>query len=281
MIRVARKLSTLQNYSRISIPILNPNYKFMVLSDLHLESNNEINHINSFIPESDENRETKLILAGDIGNPKSKKYWDFLKSCATNYESVYFVNGNHEYWQKDGILSMAETEKLVELRSKEIADNLHFLNKTSKLLDPDTLIIGATLWSHIPDLYKGYVHRIMGDYSYIYKTDKSLIVPDDTCDINKDHTDWIFDTVKKNKTKNCVIVTHHLPIFDLVADSYKGHFSRYAFTNFFENDIKNNDNIKLWICGHSHQKKIIQKDNCTFILNPVPTYKKYLQQTNN
>ena len=68
-----------------------------ILSDIHLELRNYIpkdifpEKINSGIEEV-------LILAGDIGDPFSNIYKEFLTLCRSTFSFVIVVAGNHEFY---------------------------------------------------------------------------------------------------------------------------------------------------------------------------------------
>lgn len=76
--------------------------KFKVVSDIHLEFYN-INHIKFFIQsitENKNNKDTYLLLAGDIGklnNDKEiEKYTIFLTELSDKFKHIYLIMGYHE-----------------------------------------------------------------------------------------------------------------------------------------------------------------------------------------
>lgn len=67
---------------------------FQVISDIHLEYYNSFPRI---IPTSN-----YLCLAGDIGtisNKYDKKIEKFLSYCSIHWKKVFYVLGNHEFYQ--------------------------------------------------------------------------------------------------------------------------------------------------------------------------------------
>lgn len=73
-----------------------------------------------------------LILAGDIGNPMSKIYKKFLTEMAHCYDKVFIITGNHEYYQssRKKIFSMDDVDKMARLVTESIP-NVHFLQRNS------------------------------------------------------------------------------------------------------------------------------------------------------
>ena len=94
--------------------------KIKVISDLHLERKI------GFIKFKKNDIGGTLLLAGDIGSPLHSNYWDFLKYSSDNFEKVFFITGNHEYWN-DNNYTMNDINNIIEEKSSEIP-NIEFLN---------------------------------------------------------------------------------------------------------------------------------------------------------
>ena len=65
-------------------------YQFQLISDIHLE----FGAIKKISKCAD-----YLILAGDIGYPDQKLFKDFLSNTSKIFNKVFYVAGNHEYYQ--------------------------------------------------------------------------------------------------------------------------------------------------------------------------------------
>ena len=68
-------------------------------SDLHLEfsANSQFLRENPIIPKGD-----ILILAGDIiPFPEMNNYADFFDTLSSQFKTVYWIPGNHEYYHAD------------------------------------------------------------------------------------------------------------------------------------------------------------------------------------
>ncbi len=65
-------------------------YTFQLISDLHLEMGSYFN-LKAKAP--------YLLLVGDIGYPESQIYKDFLKQYSKKFDKIFYISGNHEYYQ--------------------------------------------------------------------------------------------------------------------------------------------------------------------------------------
>tara|TARA_R100001163_G_C5066416_1_gene204820 strand:+ start:2691 stop:3935 length:1245 start_codon:yes stop_codon:yes gene_type:complete len=86
---------------KIDVPNSLPfNGQVQVLSDLHLDYKKWKGR--EVAPEIAVGENAKfLVLAGDIGNPISKIYNDFLKNVCKIFEHVVLVPGNHEFYEQE------------------------------------------------------------------------------------------------------------------------------------------------------------------------------------
>src|ERR1700761_2411214 len=127
-------------------------FKLQYISDIHLE------HRNTFpiIPPVG----NYLALLGDIGNPFKKNYIDFINYTSKNWDKIFLISGNHEYWQERYTIS--EVDKEIENIVSKF-DNVYFLNKKSHY-NNGYLFVGTTLWSKI---YTKSSKNTMGDDLYI------------------------------------------------------------------------------------------------------------------
>ena len=67
------------------------------ISDLHIERKIKTIRFNK------KDLGGNIFIAGDIGSPLEKSYWEFLSYASYNYDNVFFTTGNHEYWNNDYI----------------------------------------------------------------------------------------------------------------------------------------------------------------------------------
>lgn len=232
-------------------------------SDLHLELRQTIKHPKLF-PLWDFQKDDKtvyyLALLGDIGNPFQDNLRIFLKKIHKKYEKIFYVPGNHEYYNLSGSYKSKDKfhERLQEI-CEEFENVLLLDNKTFTL---DGLkIIGSTLWSNIPDDKAEYIKLRLNDYHLIKKTIDSQDIPinitvSDTNKWNEESISFIKNEIE-NSSDPCVILTHHAPLFsDPEADIYTADpiylngGNNYAFHNDLSSMM--NKPICAWLYGHTH-----------------------------
>ena len=183
-------------------------------SDLHLEKGFE----RTIIPEK-----PFLLLGGDIGYPNQQSYTKFLHETAYYFDKVFVLSGNHEYdnvhYTKINDIDL-QIENICSLRN-----NLHFLQKKSHLLCPETNLVlaGCTMWSQLPAV----------KYNY-----------------HLDHIKWLTETVENNPENNYMIATHHCPLFENLYVKYHSKIPNYFASD--QTELVKKKNIITWIHGHNH-----------------------------
>lgn len=224
---------------------LKTKFKLQYLSDVHLEYKYKVPRIKK--------QANNLALLGDIGNPFTTKYHDFIYQASNEFEKVFLIAGNHEYWHNK---SISHTNyKIMDICSK--FNNVNFMNN-QYYLNNNILILGSTLWSNI---YKSN-HLIKGDNKYINISCNELNHLYNNC-IN-----WLKKEIKNNQDKDIIILTHFVPTFKLIEDKYKTkHFKKYndRFTTNLDYMIKKP--IIAWLCGHSHSVIESNLDNAYIGIN--------------
>lgn len=206
------------------------------ISDLHLEKYTTYFKIPT--------HSKYLALCGDIGNPFKKNYSDFIKYVSNNFEKVFLISGNHEYWQSGKHNIQQVNDKI---RSLTQHTNVCFLNMDHESIDDEYIVLGCSLWSKNDNwlVYPGLDRQIINDNE-----------PLSCREINKYHTkcvDFIKENVNKFNNKKIIIISHHMPSFKLIVPKfqtgvYRRLRSRYA-TNL---DYLFKPPIVGWLCGHSH-----------------------------
>ncbi len=231
---------------------------FEVISDLHTEliNSQQFDKIYKLFKGDAEN----LILAGDIGDPFSEFYKNFLSNISLQYKKIFIIAGNHEFYNKHTIEQTVEQINNVS----KLFDNVYFLNQT--LLEFENFIIlGCVLWTHIIDDEQNQVTEYMNDYKFI-----SNFTVKKQNKLHKKDVNWLkeqFIQLHYNK-KPVIVVTHHLPSYKLIHTKYlKNSIINSAFANtdcdaFFEK-------INYWVCGHTHTPMLLDIDNCKCICNPL------------
>ena len=116
-------------------------------SDFHLEFHS-LQHP-KLIPywefQKNKNCNYHLALLGDIGNPLQKNLHLFFEKISPKYQKIYYVPGNHEYYNLDQQIIRPKEEfdlQLINLCKK--FSNIILMNNKIDYID-DTKIIGSTL----------------------------------------------------------------------------------------------------------------------------------------
>ncbi len=217
--------------------------KIQYASDIHLEfrDNSRFLKEHPLVPVGD-----ILILAGDIGylndeNYSTHPFWDWVSD---NYEQVYIIIGNHELYK------YTDLAKIPKGLIHSIRNNVSvYYNDVIHLNDVD--IILSTLWAKIP-LEEAYItERGVTDFHRILYNEESL-----TWDkFNEEHEKclaFIKQSVIDSTAKQIIVVTHHVPSFQLSSPDFAGSKINGAFTVELEDYIATSP-ISYWIYGHSHR----------------------------
>lgn len=228
------------------------------ISDIHLESG-PIN-----IPVTDVDKQTILVLAGDIGlvhkQYDKQLYVEFLRLMSLQFKYVILVMGNHEHYHGSIKLTYSRIKNaLTELK----LNNVFLLEKESVVLD-GVAFIGATLWTNCdyhspfsPMLWRGMLDsQVIRNGPTLSSPYERKLSPEDTWKDHSEAIEFILSEIDKqtacgNKT---VVVTHHAPSTLSIPDQYKtGPHSNLNM--FFCSDLTMDimdHNPDIWIHGHTH-----------------------------
>lgn len=251
-------------------------FKIQFVSDLHLEMHDRKNtgtiepgmFVKPGVAEY-------LALCGDIGYPERPALRTFLAWCSKNWKTVFYIAGNHEYYNHafSNQSTMEEKESMLEAICSEFP-NVHFLQKKSVFLSEYNLrICGTTLWSHIPE--EMYFKVLLGRNDYrkiLHSSDEEEICNLTPTIIEKIHIEqkiWLekeIDLAWQAKER-VLVLTHHLPTYKLVHEKYEGHSLNCGFASHLDYLLR--EPVKAWICGHSHTGQRLEINGLVCALNPV------------
>ncbi len=214
--------------------------KIQYCSDLHLEflQNNKFIKKHPLIPAGD-----ILIMAGDIVPfAVMDEQHDFFNYLADNFETTYWVPGNHEYYHwdistKSGAINEAIRSNVFVVNNQTI--------QTGK-----TRLIFSTLWSDISPDASFFIQRRMADFSAINFNGK----PFTTDEYNTLHSEckkFIEDELVEKVTTATMVITHHVPTFLQYPVKYKRDVLNEAFATELHSMIEQSS-IDYWLYGHHH-----------------------------
>jgi len=241
---------------------------FILLSDLHLE----IKYF--FIPETKNEKDTIVVLAGDIGVASKKNTLiDFLVNTSQRFREVIYILGNHEHYRGNFPTSYDKIKTLI----KELdINNIHVLEKESIVFDNVAFVCG-TLWT---DMNKNNPSSMldaklcMNDY-HVIRTGPKLepwrqkLEPIDTVAAHLRTKEFIFPEIIKQKENGnkVVVVTHHLPSYQSVPMEFKGDRLSPAYASeLFEEIMDTMPDI--WCHGHTHTSMDYMIGDCNVLCNP-------------
>lgn len=226
--------------------------KVKIISDVHLEHRFFIpNDIFSGSEEAD-----VCILAGDIGYPNSDLYQEFIENVKEKYQKTFMITGNHEYYDNTHLhLTMDNIDYTCEMLED---DNLTFLNRNFELYK-GYHFLGCTLWSNLCG-DKIDCAASINDFKFINGLSKK--------EYNLFHIrdrEWITKEIQNFPNIPKVVITHHLPSYQLIAQKYK--FS--PLNHYYASDLEYlmGDDVGYWICGHSHCQTERNINGTTCVIN--------------
>lgn len=252
--------------------------KIRLFSDLHLE-------FGGFdIPSLPDDKDTLLLLAGDIAIGKKKHtYLDFLADAVDQFRKIIYIPGNHEYYHGSHKVTWNRMqEHMVEkLRDQGFDAYLHMINMRT-VVDGDVVIIGATMWTDFDrqhPLTMEKARTYMNDYKAIRRGDEKndyagRLRP---MDVLKEHNQakvFIFEECRKWKAegKKVIVMTHHAPSFQSIHKSFKGDEMNGCYASELAYDIMDLDDLGLapdfWVHGHVHNTFDYNIGSTRVLVNP-------------
>ena len=190
------------------------------------------------------------------------------------FREIIFVLGNHEHYK--GKFPTTHTKIWNELVDY---DNVSVLEKEAIWLD-DVAFVCATLWTDMSNhdaLVIEQSRLTMNDYNIIRTGPigepwKKTLHPHDTIADHLNAKHFIFKEIKKQKAngRKVVVVTHHGPSYQSVAEQFRGDPVNGAYVSELSEDIFDleDDAPEVWIHGHTHVSFDYNIGNTRVICNP-------------
>jgi hypothetical protein len=229
-----------------------------------------------------------LALAGDIGRPDKRSYRDFLHYCSRNWQQTFVIAGNHELynsrhsgnWRHMPVQSIDTASMRMELCSTVAKEfpNVHFMNRTRyDLPSGDLTILGATLWTDLNTEEKQkQAEAGMNDHRMIAVDEEPeeggtlirSLTGKDAFGWHRTDREWLRQEIAANAEigRPVLVITHHLPTFDLIATKYQGSPLNIAFASECTELLR--DPVRGWIAGHTHTGAHRTRGNIQLGVNP-------------
>jgi predicted phosphodiesterase len=223
-------------------------FRFQLFSDIHLENYKRFPKIKPLAP--------FLFLAGDIGN-YGKNFIDFFDYCSANWEKVFYVLGNHEYYDKSKTMETLYVDYLAlfEKRYK----NVFLLNNSFVDIDENLRVYGDIMWTYPPIQNKSEAKIYFNDYNNIRYFDHKMneittITPDYIAMYSKAQYHDLVEFLKTNEKKT--IIMTHFPPTQTNTSSPKHKNEEQNVKDYFAwpdlIDAVDTTNVVAWISGHTH-----------------------------
>lgn len=217
---------------------LSLNMSVKILSDLHLEFIKAPAAVNAFIDGLiDERKVDVLIMAGDVAGHSGVAY--ALARFRERFDDVLYVPGNHEFYGTSFV-------NLRDTLAKIAAPGLHLLDNGVVEIQGHRFV-GSTLWFPDDPLSAYYCsrlndfHRIEDFAETVYEENRRSV-----------------EFLQKHVMKGDIVITHHLPSGQSVADRFRSNPLNRFFLCEMDELILDRE-PRLWIHGHSH-------DSCDYTL---------------
>lgn len=229
--------------------------KLYFVSDVHLELRKPKFVMKPMIdPQIDTDSKNILALCGDIGNPFSEVYEQFVGLHAKLFHHIFIVSGNHEYYSHKKHMSISETDSRIrDIQNK--FTNVTFLQKNSFEID-NFVFLGCTLWSNVDQCAETCMSDYLKIYTYDMFNDKRLINYMDILQLHGDMLEWLEETIAQtSKDKKVIVLTHHAPSFEMTDnDNYKNYYATDC-------EYLCDNQVIVWLSGHTHKSKDIKIKN--------------------
>jgi len=184
-----------------------------------------------------------LILAGDIlpfGLHKTQTA--FIDDIADQFEMVYWIPGNHEYYEYD--LATVADPLLEKLRS-----NVWLVN--NQVIDYKKIsFICSTLWSKVEVINALDVQRSISDFFSIQWQGKRFTT-EQFNQLHNQSVSFLEKAFNEKNTDKSIVITHHVPTLHQYPKKYKNSPLNGAFVTELY-DLIHDSGADYWIYGHHH-----------------------------
>lgn len=232
---------------------------FKLMSDLHLEFYND----NVWKPmPNDQDKNTVLLLAGDIGVGLGAKAW--ITEMCGRFRYVLYILGNHEFYRQE----IYKTKQLWQ--DMEMPDNFRFLDDQVAYID-DARILGGTLWTRLyNNADRWFIQESMNDFGLIKINENGYYHKLNTQNTDRLHdatTNFFCEELAKPWTGKTIVMTHHLPHLKCVSERFKDNPLNAAFVTDLQYIFDMFD-IDVWVHGHTHDSVDTHVGKTRILCNP-------------
>lgn len=214
--------------------------KIQYCSDLHLEfsENRSFLKSNPLTPAGE-----ILILAGDVVPfAEMDKHAAFFDYLSDNFETTYWIPGNHEYYRSDA------SERSGALNEK-IRSNVFLVNNQAVKRE-NTKLIFSTLWSHISPANEFRIKKNMSDFHVISYQGEHFTTENFNL-FHEESKSFLISALQDTENCETIVVTHHVPTLVNYPERYTESMINEAFVVELSTLIEDSG-IDYWMYGHTH-----------------------------
>ncbi|ETX13544.1 hypothetical protein OCH239_09705 [Roseivivax halodurans JCM 10272] len=231
--------------------------RFLQWSDLHREFGTPERPVPFPLPtdETPAGSVDAILIAGDLDRAVNH-----VRSLIEIHEAwsvpVVSIFGNHEpYGSSESEARARVAEDLAEARAA--GHDIHVLDRDEMVIG-DTRILGCTLWTDFEILGRRddmmmSAEFVMNDYRHVQagpERDGHQCAAD-TLGYHRRDRAWLLEALSKPFDGRTLVMTHHLPIPEVLAsESGKGDYAP-AYVSDMRADILGH-RIDTWVSGHTH-----------------------------
>ncbi len=235
--------------------------KIHILSDLHIEfSEYHLQVLDADI----------LVLAGDIGvGTRGLEY--AMRLLEITKSKILYLAGNHEFYGGNMDVVRTQLRKLcTPEQAFDVEQRLFFLDNNEVVID-GVRFLGTTLWTDF-NLFGAEKRercletgRWLNDFRTIRIGNGDMYRPKDSAVFHEIALDWLTKKLDQPFTGKTVVITHHLPSGESVAERFKDDLLSACFASNLDYLFGKCD---LWVHGHTHDSFDYTKNGTRVVCNP-------------
>ena len=204
-----------------------------------------------------------LVVAGDLCNGMKTIGVGWIEDMCKCYAHVVFVPGNHDYYHWE----MPEVDNLWRIIADRI-ENFHYLNGGYEFIE-GVPFYGCALWTDLEaanPMERTAIVTGLADFGVIHGMTPVVYQA-----LHNQHLAGL-KVFLDNYEHDCVVVTHHAPHYNSVAEWYReGGFAQlnHGFYTDLGDVFYDHPQIKLWLHGHTHSGFDYVVHNTRVVCNPL------------
>jgi Icc-related predicted phosphoesterase len=212
---------------------------FQFCSDLHLEFPENA----AFLRQNPIRASSPvLILGGDIlPFPQMHHFNWFFDSISGEFDQVYWIPGNHEYYFDDASARSGAFQEFIR-------PNVLLCNQHSLELNGYKLLL-CTLWSNIQPKFRLLIQHRLSDF-HVVRYGREGFTPEQFTALHRADLRFLREELQK-KSMPTGIVTHHAPTFHHYNPSFQNDPVNQAFGTELSDFILEHEPA-FWLFGHTH-----------------------------